>query len=226
MISKEQYIYLRGLEDFKHFTIEQFDHIVAHIKYRKALKNHTLFFEGDKRDTLFLIETGYAKLEQADISGDFVYTDYVRQGTIFPYGGLFTEDNYHFSAVVITDVTYFLIPMSLYEEYSQNNMNQMRHLCQKYSRLLQIHEIRLRNMVTSSARTRVVQTLATLLLEVPTEEGYLPFPITTTEIANMSATTRETVSHVLKELRKQDIVDLKGKKLLYSNKHYFKKFLE
>ncbi len=109
MISKEQYIYLRGLEDFKHFTIEQFDHIVAHIKYRKALKNHTLFFEGDKRDTLFLIETGHAKLEQADASGDFIYTDYVRQGTIFPYGGLFLEEHYHFSAVVITDVTYFLI---------------------------------------------------------------------------------------------------------------------
>ncbi len=51
-------------------------------------------------------------------------------------------------------------------------------------------------------------------------------PITTIEIANMSGTTRETVSHVLKELRQKDIVEMKGKKLLYNNKNYFKKFIE
>ncbi|HGI4816793.1 TPA: helix-turn-helix domain-containing protein, partial [Streptococcus agalactiae] len=48
----------------------------------------------------------------------------------------------------------------------------------------------------------------------------------TIEIANMSGTTRETVSHVLKELRQKDIVEMKGKKLLYNNKNYFKKFIE
>lgn len=53
MITKEQYFYFRQLDDFKHFTIEQFDHIVSHIKHRTALKNHTLFFEGDYRENCF-----------------------------------------------------------------------------------------------------------------------------------------------------------------------------
>lgn len=128
--------------------------------------------------------------------------------------------------MAITDIEYFSLPMALYEEYSLQNINQMKHLCRKYSKLLRVHEIRLRNMVTSSASMRVIQSLATLLLQVPTERGHLPFPITTIEIANMSGTTRETVSHVLKELRQKDIVEMKGKKLLYNNKNYFKKFIE
>ncbi|HFH7501040.1 TPA: Crp/Fnr family transcriptional regulator [Streptococcus agalactiae] len=226
MITKEQYFYFRQLDDFKHFTIEQFDHIVSHIKHRTALKNHTLFFEGDYREKLFLIQSGHVKIDQSDASGSFIYTDYVRQDTVFPYGGLFLDDDYHFSAVAITDIEYFSLPMALYEEYSLQNINQMKHLCRKYSKLLRVHEIRLRNMVTSSASMRVIQSLATLLLQVPTERGHLPFPITTIEIANMSGTTRETVSHVLKELRQKDIVEMKGKKLLYNNKNYFKKFIE
>lgn len=168
MITKEQYFYFRQLDDFKHFTIEQFDHIVSHIKHRTALKNHTLFFEGDYREKLFLIQSGHVKIEQSDASGSFIYTDYVRQDTVFPYGGLFLDDDYHFSAVAITDIEYFSLPMALYEEYSLQNINQMKHLCRKYSKLLRVHEIRLRNMVTSSASMRVIQSLATLLLQVPT----------------------------------------------------------
>lgn len=225
MITKEQYFYFRQLDDFKHFTIEQFDHIVSHIKHRTALKNHTLFFEGDYREKLFLIQSGHVKIEQSDASGSFIYTDYVRQDTVFPYGGLFLDDDYHFSAVAITDIEYFSLPMALYEEYSLQNINQMKHLCRKYSKLLRVHEIRLRNMVTSSASMRVIQSLATLLLQVPTERGHLPFPITTIEIANMSGTTRETVSHVLKELRQKDIVEMKGKKLLYNNKNIIIKII-
>lgn len=75
MITKEQYFYFRQLDDFKHFTIEQFDHIVSHIKHRTALKNHTLFFEGDYREKLFLIQSGHVKIEQSDASGSFIYTD-------------------------------------------------------------------------------------------------------------------------------------------------------
>lgn len=226
MITKEQYLYLRNLRDFKYFTIEQFDQLVSQIKFRTALKNHTLFFEEDNREHLFLIQSGHVKIEQSDLSGSFIYTDYVRQDTIFPYGGLFLDQTYHFSAIAITDIQYFMIPMSLYEEYSQQNLQQMKHLCQKYSKLLEIHEIRLRNMVTSSASMRVVQSLATLLLEINPENGEIPFPLTTIDLANMSGTTRETVSHVIKNLREKNIIQLKGKKLVYLNRNYFNQFIE
>lgn len=60
-------------------------------RLRKAPKNHILFFKGDNRDKLFLLKSGYVKLEDTDSSGSFLYTDYVKHNTMFPYGGMFLK---------------------------------------------------------------------------------------------------------------------------------------
>ncbi|RJG58329.1 helix-turn-helix domain-containing protein, partial [Streptococcus pyogenes] len=45
--------------------------------------------------------------------------------------------------------------------------------------------------------------------------------LTTTDIAQISGTTRETVSHVLRDLKKQELITIKGKYLTYLDKDYF-----
>ena len=114
-------------------------------RLRKAPKNHILFFKGDNRYRL----SGYVKLEDTDSFGSFLYTDYVKHNTMFPYGGMFLEKIYDFSARAITDIEYFYIPVDLYESFVATNSEQIKILCQKLSRLLRLHEIRLRNVVTS-----------------------------------------------------------------------------
>lgn len=226
MIRREDYQYLRKLDDFKHFSIEEFDKIVGMMERRKVQKGHILFFEGDKRDKLFLVTDGYFKIEQTDQSGSFVYTDFVRHGTIFPYGGLFTDTVYHFSVVAFTDVTYYYLPVDLYEKYSKDNSKQLLHLYSKLSRLLELHELRVRNLITSSATARVTQLLAFLLAEMGNEEGSLPFQLTTLDIAGMSGTTRETVSHVLSDLKRKKRIITKAKYLTFIDKDYFLQYIE
>ena len=226
MIKREDYQYLRKLDDFKHFSIEEFDKIVGLMERRKVSKGHILFFEGDKRDKLFLVTDGYFKIEQSDQSGAFVYTDFVRHGTIFPYGGLFTDDSYHFSVVAITDVTYYYFPVDLFEQYSQDNTKQMLHLYSKLSRLLELHELRVRNLITSSATARVTQLLALLLVEMGKKDNTLPFQLTSSDIASMSGTTRETVSHVLSDLKKKKRISIKAKYMTFLDKDYFLHFTE
>ncbi|MGT2933079.1 Crp/Fnr family transcriptional regulator [Streptococcus catagoni] len=221
MIKREDYQYLRKLDDFKYLSIEEFDKIVGQMESRKVQKGHILFFEGDKRDKLFLVTSGYFKIEQTDQSGTFIYTDFIRHGTIFPYGGLFTDDYYHFSVVAMTDVCYYYLPTDLFEKYSLGNTKQMLHLFSKLSRLLEMHELRARNLITSSASARVTQSLALLLVEMGDENDSLPFQLTTLEIANMSGTTRETVSHVLKVLKREKKLASKGKYLTFLDRNYF-----
>ena len=223
MIKREDYQYLRKLDDFKHLSIEAFDKIVGQMEYRKVQKGHILFFEGDKRDKLFLVTSGYFKIEQTDHSGTFIYTDFIHHGTIFPYGGLFTDETYHFSVVAMTDVTYYYLPVDLFEEFSLENPKQMKHLYSKLSKLLELHELRVRNLITSSASDRVTQSLALLLVEMGDETDTLPIQLTATDIANMSGTTRETVSHVLSKLKKDGYLSSHNKYLRFLNKDYFLK---
>ncbi|MGT2784780.1 Crp/Fnr family transcriptional regulator [Streptococcus merionis] len=225
MITKEQYQLLRGLDDFKYFSMAQFDKLVATMTLRKVRKGQILFFEGDKRDRLFLLTSGYAKIEQFDITGSFIYTDYVRQKTVFPYGDLFTEENYHFTATAVAELEYISFPLELFEKFSLTNPAQMKMLYQKLSNLLRLHEIRLRNLVVSSATVRVTQSLAFLLYEMCEGTDTLPFGITTIDVANMSGTTRETVSHVFKQLKKEGVLAFKGRRLTFLDREYFSQFL-
>ncbi len=224
MIRKEDYQYIRNLNDFRYLSIEQFDQLVSQMEFRYAKKGQILFFAGDKRDKLFLGMSGYFKVERMDETGNFIYTDFVRRKTIFPYIGLFTNTSYHFSAVALTDVTYYYFSAELYESFSLKKSHQMKHLFQEMSRLLEFNELRMRNMVTSSASERVRQSLAFLLVEMGNEAGELPFSLTTSEIANISGTTRETVSHVLSELKQDAKISIRAKQITYLDKPYFLKY--
>lgn len=225
MITREDYLLLRQMEDFKYLPIDSFDRLMAATHLRKVPKDHIIFFEGDQRDKLFIVKSGYVKVEEYDASGSFLYIDYVKPQTLFPYGGMFLDDKYHFSAVAITPVEYFYLPTDLYESYLGQNNRQLKYLTEKLSSLLRLHEIKLRNMVTSSASDRVVQALAVLLLDMCPDNS-LPFAITSVDIANMSGTTRETVSHVLKILKQDGIIELKRKRLTYLKKEFFLQYME
>lgn len=136
---------------------------------------------------------------------------------------MFTDDAYHFSVVAITDVTYYYLPTDLFEKFSADNPRQMVHLYSKLSRLLELHELRVRNLITSSASERVIQSLAILLIEMGDEENKLPFQLTSTDIANMSGTTRETVSHVLSKLKREKLLVRKNKYLTFLDRDFFLK---
>lgn len=222
MISKADYDYLRSLDDFRFFPAYEFDQLARQIKLRRAGKGQRLFFEGDVREHLFLVQSGYFKIEMTDQSGSFYYMDFIQHGTIFPYGGLFTDEVYHFSALAMTDVVYYELPVKIYEEYSIENPAQMKHLFEKMSKLLALHEIRVRNTVTANAKDRVIQSLGFLFLEMlESDECTLPFKLTTHELADMSGTTRETVSRVLKELKEEEKIKVKGKLVSYLDRDYF-----
>ncbi|NEW63263.1 cyclic nucleotide-binding domain-containing protein [Granulicatella sp. zg-ZJ] len=221
MITKDQYRFIREHVAFKNIRQEQFDELSKFIQYRRIPKDQILFFTGDTRDKFFLIYSGYVRIEQYDASDNYLYVDFVKPEALFPYGGVFQDEEYHYTAVAITDLECFYIPRELFETFSLKSTEQMAFLCSKLSQILRLHELRLRNMINSSATDRVIQSLAVLLFDVCGEESVLPFPITILELAKLSGTTRETVSQVMKRLKRKNIITYSHKRLTYMNRNVF-----
>ncbi|MGZ7234435.1 Crp/Fnr family transcriptional regulator, partial [Streptococcus pyogenes] len=98
MISKEQYFFLKGQAAFKHFTIEEFDQLAQAARFRTIPRDQFFFFAGDERNYLFVLQKGYARIEQFDQTDNYSYLDYIREGGAFPFGGLFVDPYYHYSA--------------------------------------------------------------------------------------------------------------------------------
>lgn len=225
MISKEQYQYIRQHPAFKQLPVELFDKLAIEIQYRKIPKGQILFFSGDYRERLFLLYKGYARIEQYDETDTFSYTDYIKKDNVFPYGGIFFDERYHYNATSVTDIEYFAIPMKLFEEYSKKSVEQLLFITQKLSKILAFHELRLRNVVAASATERVIQSLSVLCMDLCQQTSTLPFSISMKELSKLGATTRETVTQVLKKLKEEEKIEYEHKKLTFKDKQYFMQYL-
>ncbi|MGT2754310.1 Crp/Fnr family transcriptional regulator [Streptococcus ovis] len=223
MIDKEQYLYLRNHPAFSQLSIEHFDQLAKEIRFRRIPRDQVFFFAGDKRDYLFVLQKGYARIEQYDQTDTYSYLDYIREGGAFPFGGMFVDHNYHYTAIAMTDLSYFMVPMALYEQVSKKNIKQMLYLNQKLSRILSFQELRLRNAMISSASERVVQVLALLYWDMCKKDQLttIPFGIHIQEISRLAATTRETTSHALKKLKADQKIAYSHKQLTYLDVDFF-----
>ena len=146
--------------------------------------------------------------------------------SVFPYGGMFFDERYHYTASAATNVEYFSIPMDLFEDYSKKNVDQLLFITKRLSQILEFQELRLRNVVSASATDRVTQSLSILCMDLCKEQDTLPFPMSMKELAKLGATTRETVNQVLKKLREEGVIDYEHKKLTFKNKDYFMRYFE
>ncbi|MBP2620201.1 Crp/Fnr family transcriptional regulator [Streptococcus panodentis] len=224
MINKEHYHYIRQHQAFANLPVELFDKLAVEIQYRRIPKGQIIFFAGDRRERLFLLYQGYVRIEQYDSTDTFSYMDYVKKGSVFPYGGMFFDERYHYTASAVTNVEYFSLPIDLFEAYSKQSVSQLLFITKRLSQILEFQELRLRNVVSASATERVVQSLSILCMDLCQESGRLPFPISMKELAKLGATTRETVNQVLKKLRDDGRIDYEHKLLTFKDKDFFMKY--
>ncbi len=227
MISKGQYDYLIKHPAFQQLTRETFDQLARHIRFRKISKGQIFLYAEDPRDYLIVLYRGYTRIERYDDTDTFTYLDYIRQGSAFPFSGMFADPLYHYTAIAITDVECFLVPMDLFESISRSNPRQLVYISQKLSRILSFQELRLRNAMRSKASERVVQAIALLYWDMCRRDQLttLPFEIHIQEISRLAATTRETASHVLKQLKREKKITYAHKQLSYLDIDFFRENL-
>ena len=115
MITKDDYQLLRLHPAFSNIPVELFDKLAIEISSRTISKGQVLFYSGDRRDRFFLLVEGYARIEQFDSSDQFSYMDYIKKGALLPFGGIFQDERYHYTASAVTDLRCFVIPVNLYE---------------------------------------------------------------------------------------------------------------
>lgn len=226
MFTKDDYQLLRLHPAFSNIPVELFDKLAIEISSRTISKGQVLFYSGDRRDRFFLLVEGYARIEQFDSSDQFSYMDYIKKGALLPFGGIFQDERYHYTASAVTDLRCFVIPVNLYESCVQESKEQLLYITRKLSSIIEFQELRLRNVVTASAKERVIQSLAILCKDYEELGDQIPFPISMKEIAKLAATTRETVNQVLKNLVENKKIGYERKKLTFLDPDYFLRSFE
>lgn len=209
--------YLRQLPDFRDFTPEEFTKLTHDLMVKTFPKGQVLFDHGDLRQRFYFVIKGVVRLERQDETGNFSFINYVKATKGFPYRGLYTDEDYPYTATALTPITIASVPMATFEAIIALNPLVTRQVISQMSQLLNQMENRLQKLVTSSATSRVVQALRIFGTDMgeKTPEGdvLIPYPITLIELARLSGTTRETAGQVVTKL------EVAGK-LTYNKKRF------
>ncbi|SFH52290.1 Crp/Fnr family transcriptional regulator [Pisciglobus halotolerans] len=221
---------LRNKRVFADFTAEEFRRLKKSMRLRKYKKGQVLFDEGDKRDKVFYLIDGLVKLERYDQSAVYMYTSYVKKDKLFPYGELFSDDVYHYSAYALTDIELYYFSAELFEELLANNAKQLLYFYKRLSTILKEHEERIQFLVVSSGSSRVIKSLSLLMDELGEPENNaeikVPYPITICEVATISGCSRETVGNKIRQLKEMGKLDHQHKLFTFKDIAFFRHYSE
>lgn len=84
-------------------------------------KGQILFMEGDPRDRIYFLLSGYVKLVSMNDDCSSQFFLYLKPYSIFPYVGLFKDKFYRFSGEAVTDVELIYLPVAKFERLIQND---------------------------------------------------------------------------------------------------------
>lgn len=227
---ENQFERLRYNSIFEAFTDMEFKQLQREMRLRKYKKGQVLFNEGDHRDKVFYLLKGLVKLERYDESALYMYTDYVKQEKLFPYGELFAEGVFRYTAYAMTDIELYYIPAKLFEEVLSGNRRQLLYFYKRLTNILKEHEERIQFLVGSTAGSRIIKALAFLMDELgelnTTSDIIVPYPITVCEIATISGCSRETVGNKIKQLKELGKLEHQQKILMFKDSDYFRNYSE
>lgn len=223
-------IHMDVLSDLHQFDVFSFlpsrtlQKYLPNFYFRTYKKNQRLYMEGDPRDKIFFLLDGYVMYERGSVEGNMLYLDFVKSNQMFPYGGIFQDMVYKDTAIAVTDVHLYFIQTHVLEGLLKSNPKQLLTIISKLSDILCLHQKRVQKILIPNAQERVLHSLQFLMEDLGEKDGdaiLIPCPLTAANISKISGTTRETVSLLMNQLKRDKIISVASKKIRILQPEYF-----
>jgi CRP-like cAMP-binding protein len=219
---------LRQFDIFNNISDKTLRKYLPYFYFRTYKKNQCLFLQGDPRDKIFFLLDGYVMYERSSEEGNMMYLDFIKKNQMFPYVGLFQDKGYQDTAIAVTDVHLYFIQTKVLEEWFKTNPKLLLSIINKLSDILNLHQKRVQKIMIPHAQDRVLHALQFLMEDLGVkkkDEIIIPCPLTAANIAKISGTTRETVSLLMNQLKRDQVISVDGKKIHFHKPEYFKEII-
>lgn len=180
-------------------------------------KGEYIYLQNEHSDKIYFIATGKIKIGTYSPEGKEIVKSILSEGEVFGELSIIGEDKRRDFALALKTTEVCLITLeemkSLLLEHTGLEYFMMKIIGNRLMKM----ESRLESLVFKDSRTRVVEYLKELALERGVRVGYETLVrgfLTHQEIANLTATSRQTVTTVLNELRNENIIYFNRQKLL------------
>ncbi len=192
------------------------DNMGSHV-YKTFKKGDYIYLPDHSSDKIFFITSGRVKIGSYNEGGKEITKAILKDGEVFGELSMIGEDKRRDFAYAMEDVSLCSINASdmksLMKSHGGISMFFMKIMG---SRVLEM-ENRLESLVFKDSKSRIIEYMINEINKNGQRVGYewvLRNFITHQEIANLTATSRQTVTTVLNELRSDNIIAFNRKRLL------------
>jgi CRP/FNR family transcriptional regulator, cyclic AMP receptor protein len=195
---------------FTSLNLIEIEQLATAAQPRKTVKFQFVYLPDEKSEHLFFLTKGKLKIGTFSPEGREVIKEILQPER--PFGDLALAGESlrsDFAQAMHEDVEYLALRLADLNQMMQSNPMLMQsciqHLCQRLQRV----EERLSSLVLKDARERIIE----FLLDSANREGrrvgletLVKHHLTQQEIANLTGTSRQTVTSVLNDLRKANLI--------------------
>ena len=199
-------------------TVQAFEAISTKTAYPKGVM---IFMEGQTPHGIFVLCSGKVKLSASSGDGKTVIMEVTDPGEVLGLSATVSEMPYEVTAEAMEFCQVNFIRKDDFLRFLSENGEACLRVAQHLSRTYHLAYEQVRSLALHTAR----ENLAKLLLKWCSEKGSetdqgirLKLTLSHEELGQMLGTTRETVSRLLAELKKEQIITLSGATLLIHDK--------
>ena len=196
---------------FSELSEAQMDRVRRHSHLTMLKEGESLFFQGDKVTSFYLVLSGRIKLFRVSPEGKEKVVEISEAGSTFAEALMFLDHpHYPVNATALVKSSVIAINCIDFKSMLRDSIDSCFLLMGKMSFRLRdlIHEIDALSLDTGTVRT-----VAYLLHNTPDDSDNFELKVAKSVIASRLSVKPETFSRILKNLHEQEIVSINGRKV-------------
>lgn len=194
------------------------EELVSRLDYEVYKRHSFIYLPDDPSDKVYFLEKGSVKIGSHSADGKEIIKNLILPKAMFGELGMIGENQRQdFAQALKEEVVVFSVKVEHLRKLMRQNFELCNILIQILGNRLMKAENKLEALIFKDARTRIVDFIKDSVIRQGRQVGYemfLKHSLTHQDIANITCTSRQTVTLVLNELRKLDLIYFNRGKIL------------
>lgn len=196
-------------------------------RFLKIAKGDSIFMQGDPSNTIYYLKEGIIKISRINLDGRKLTIDLVESGDFFGELCLAGEKERRTIAEAVIDTSCCEID----KRHIENYMQRKPEFALKLIKMIGDRRLAMENLLEDMAFMEIPARIAALFLKYA-DKNYVKIPLTHQEIADLTGSTRVSVSRCVAKMRNDGLIETIGNRIrlldsdmLHSHAQYSSSFI-
>lgn len=210
--------YLEQINLFKNLSPEEMSEIDHRAVMKSAEKNQFIYFPEEPSKVIYFLKRGRVKIGSYSEDGKEILKTVLYPGEVFGEMGILGESKRRdFAIAMDKDTRLCTLSIEEMKQIMSGNSELSLAVTKMIGEKLRKVELKLESVIFKDARTRVVDLIKEMGESYGVkvgEETLIKHNLTHQDIANLTATSRQTVTTILNELKELDLIYMERNRFL------------